>query len=353
MARGRGWRALGLLAVWLAVGGAGAGAVPPLPASFWGTVTLDAAPVAVGTPVEVLVGGTPCAIAAVRWVEGRAVYTVHVPGDDPTTPEVEGGREGDALAFRVGGALYPQGAVWRGGTNTRLDLAAVSVRWAADGYLVEEGAGSVEVGVLLGAPWPVPLDVAYSSRAGSAGGGDYAPAEGILALGPGEREAGVLVEIHDDALDEGEESFTLALDPPVGVVGAAPQEARVRIRDDDPPPGVALERGAYRADPAAGAVEVGVVLDAPSGRGVSVGYATRDGTARAGREYLAAAGTLAWAPGGTRRSVTIALLGEAEGPLTFTLTLADPVHAVWGGAREAVVTLRRVPPLHLPLVRRG
>ena len=241
VARGRGWRALGLLAVWLAVGGAGAGAVPPLPASFWGPVTLDAAPVAVGTPVEVLVGGTPCAIAAVRWLEGRAVYTVHVPGDDPTTPEVEGGREGDALAFRVGGALYPQGAVWRGGTNTRLDLAAVSVRWAADGYLVEEGAGSVEVGVLLGAPG---VPSTWPTRAGRESAGGICARRGS-ALGPG--AGGRRVVAITTTLDEASPWPSIHR---WGWWGGAPGGAGAH-RDDDPPPGWP-GRGAYRADPRRG-----------------------------------------------------------------------------------------------------
>jgi len=328
-------------------------AVPPLPSSYWGTLALDAAPVPVDTPVEVLVAGTPRAVAHVRLVEGQAVYTVHVPGDDPTTSEVEGGREGDALAFRVGGALYPQEATWRGGTNTRLDLAAVTVRWDADAYLVGEGDGQVRVGVLLGAPWPAPLDVPYTARPASAGGTDFAPAEGALTLAPGAVAADILLDVHDDALDEADETFTLALGPLAGVVASAPQEARVRILDDDPAPEVALERAAYTVDPAAGAVEVGVVLSAPSGRAVSVEYATQDGSAHAGRDYTAASGAVVWAPGETRQSVEIALLAAGQGPLTFTVALADPVHAAWGGPRQATVTLRTVPPVHLPLVRRG
>ena len=354
---GRGLLAAGLAAGLLAFGLWGAavpvGAIPPLPSSFWGMVTLDGAFLEAGATIEALIGGTPYAATAIRLVGEQAVYTVNVPGDDPTTAAIEGGREGDALQWRVGGTVYPQASTWRGGTNTRLDMTAVTVRWDADAYLVSEGDGMVRAGVVLGAPWPEPLRVPYATRPGTAGPADYVPVEGELLLAPGETAATIVVTILDDALDEPDERFTLTLGPVEGAVVASPREARVVIYDDDDPPAVALERREYAVDPAQGALEVGVMLSAPSGKVVEVGYATADETALAGQHYVGSTGVVRFAPGETQQTLEIVLLEGNEGPVTFTVALADPVNAVWGAPRRATVTIGRLPPVFLPLVRRG
>ena len=58
---------------------------------------------------------------------------------------------------------------------------------------------------------------------------------------------------------------------------------------------------------------------------VTVAYATSDGTATAGEDYTAAAGTLTFAVGETAKTVSVAVLDDArdEGEETMTLTLAN------------------------------
>ncbi|HEX9822743.1 MAG TPA: Calx-beta domain-containing protein [Methylomirabilota bacterium] len=60
--------------------------------------------------------------------------------------------------------------------------------------------------------------------------------------------------------------------------------------------------------------------------GVTVDYATSDGTATAGSDYTAASGTLTFAAGQMSRSFTVATVQDkaAEGPETLTLTLSNP-----------------------------
>jgi hypothetical protein len=64
--------------------------------------------------------------------------------------------------------------------------------------------------------------------------------------------------------------------------------------------------------------------------GVTVQYATGDGTATAAGDYTAAAGTLTFAAGQTSRTFAVTALPDTrpEGPETVTLTLSDPA----GGA---------------------
>ncbi|MBX3744483.1 MAG: PKD domain-containing protein [Verrucomicrobiae bacterium] len=70
-----------------------------------------------------------------------------------------------------------------------------------------------------------------------------------------------------------------------------------------------------------------------------VTYATTDGTATAGEDYLAATGELVFAPGETERTFSIRLLDDdlPEGSETVLLLLADPVGAALG--RIATATL--------------
>jgi hypothetical protein len=59
---------------------------------------------------------------------------------------------------------------------------------------------------------------------------------------------------------------------------------------------------------------------------VSVGYATADGTAKAGQDYTATSGTLTLGVGETSRSITIPIRqdDEVEGSETFGVSLSDP-----------------------------
>ena len=68
-----------------------------------------------------------------------------------------------------------------------------------------------------------------------------------------------------------------------------------------------------------------MTLDRAASETVTVDYATTDGTAQAGQDYTAAKGTLTFAAGETRKTVSIAVLDDAhdEGEETLTLTLSN------------------------------
>ncbi|MFH0810404.1 MAG: hypothetical protein V2A77_08070 [Pseudomonadota bacterium] len=70
--------------------------------------------------------GTPCG----RGVVNTAGFygLVHVYGDDPTTPEIDGGRPGDRLELEVNGrkvgSIGPQETVWtKDGDRQRVDIS--------------------------------------------------------------------------------------------------------------------------------------------------------------------------------------------------------------------------------------
>ncbi len=83
-----------------------------------------------------------------------------------------------------------------------------------------------------------------------------------------------------------------------------------------------------------------VTLAPASPAPVTVDWATADGTAKAGEDYLADAGTLTFAPGETEKTVAVAVLDDAhdEGEETFLFTLSNASGAVLADA-EAVGTI--------------
>lgn len=74
---------------------------------------------------------------------------------------------------------------------------------------------------------------------------------------------------------------------------------------------------------------------------LSVDYATRDGTAKAGADYLMTQGTLKLYPGETQAVIPVEIIGDAmsEPDETFYLDLTNPVGGSFG---EGVVTLTAV-----------
>jgi hypothetical protein len=70
-------------------------------------------------------------------------------------------------------------------------------------------------------------------------------------------------------------------------------------------------------------------LSQASTRPVTVRWGMANGTAIAGRDYVAAAGRVTFAPGQTRRTITALVLGDrtAEADETFRIGLASPVNA--------------------------
>jgi hypothetical protein len=101
-------------------------AVPPLPASFYGTVKINNSNVPDNTTIQALIGGQIYAEARTLTYQNDSVFSLNVIGDDTDTTAVDGGREGDTIQFKIGGLLADQTGVWHSGTNVNLDLTAAS-----------------------------------------------------------------------------------------------------------------------------------------------------------------------------------------------------------------------------------
>lgn len=211
-------------------------------------------------------------------------------------------------------------------------LPALSI---GDTTLAEGDSGNTQAQftVQLSAASGREVQVSYqtSDDSASASAGDYVSSSGTLALAPGETSATVTVPVSGDLLDEADERFVVTLSAPVRAT-LADAEAVGLIEDDDRTPELSIaSAGVLEGDSGTVSLQFDVSLSAPSGRAVSVRYATADGTATtADGDYDATSGQLNFAAGQTIRSISVTVRGDTnvEADEQFTVVLTDPVNAI-------------------------
>ena len=99
-------------------------AFPPLPSSFYGTVKVDGTNVPLGTTVSAWINGVQYAqYILTSLYDGDTIYSLDIPGDDPQTPEKEGGLPGETIVFYIGDQRADQTAIWQSGRNLPLNLS--------------------------------------------------------------------------------------------------------------------------------------------------------------------------------------------------------------------------------------
>lgn len=150
----------------------------------------------------------------------------------------------------------------------------------------------------------------------------------------------VAVPIAGDLLDEPNESFRLVLSGREVTTGVG----MGTIVDDDPQPAVAVGDAAAATEGTTASFAVS--LSAPSGRDVSVSFATANGTATAGQDYVARSGRLTIPAGHTAASVPVTLLDDSadEPAETFELGLSAPGAAALRRAAATGTILDNDPP---------
>ncbi len=228
----------------------------------------------------------------------------------------------------------------------------LSFAFAATNYSVVEGAGQATVTVELSGINAVPVTVNYATSDGTATAGlDYTATTGTLVFPAGGaattvRTKNFAVPILQDTLAEGTETvnLTLSAPTPVGVarVVAARSTAVLSILDDDQGGAVEFNAAAFAAVESGGVATIQVRRTLGLASGVTVDYATSDGTATAGARYVATAGRLTFAVNEVLKTFTIPLINDniGEGPQTVNLTLTNPKGgATLGGQATAVLTI--------------
>lgn len=235
----------------------------------------------------------------------------------------------------------PRGAVISRatGTGTILDDDDPSL-WVRD-VRVDEGDGAyVEVSLSTAAAQTVTFT--YSTTDGTAKAADYtAVAPTAASIPAGTTAVWLPVKTTEDAFDEDDETFTLSAYNLVNA-RAGDTTATVVILDDDPLP--TLSAADATVDKEGDRAVVTVKLSAPSGRVVTVAWATADGPSQGGavssQDYTAAGGTITFQPGETTKEVTVSTADDTadEEAEVFYVRLTNPSNATIA-AGQATITI--------------
>jgi hypothetical protein len=191
--------------------------------------------------------------------------------------------------------------------------------------------------VTLSPPSTSTVTVNYATANGTAttADGDYVATSGMLTFAPGETTKTIPVTVNGDVKYEDDETFFVNLS---GATNAAIGDGQGKgtILNDDPAPSLSINDVVVTEgnSGSVGAVFT-VSLSAVSGRTTTVSFATTDGTANAGSDYLAASGTLSFPPGTTTQTIMVSVLGDVMPEPTeyFFVDLSSPTNATLADSR--------------------
>ena len=226
------------------------------------------------------------------------------------------------------GATIADGAA----VGTILTDEAIVPRIVMADATVKEGDGGardLSFTVTLSQATTNPVTVTYATADGTATAGqDYVARTGTLTFAPGETTKVITVKVTGDTTIEGNETLKINLSSPSGAT-IADQVANGTIVNDDAQIAVA-NASVTEGNDGTTNLAFTVKLSAAASGPVTVAYATSNGTARAGQDYVAQTGALTFAAGETSKVVNVRVTGDTavEGNETVRLTLSAPAGAV-------------------------
>ena len=217
------------------------------------------------------------------------------------------------------------------GLGTIADDEGLPTLSVNDQSVIEGGTATFTV--TLSNPSSQTVTVNFSTADGTAisggagvGENDYGSTSGTLTFLPGETTKTVDVTTNDDAVVEGTENFTLDLNTPANAV-ISDAIGVGTIADNEGAPSIIIND--VTVNESAGTATFTVTLSNTSASTVTVDFATADGTATNGADYIGQTGTLTFVAGDTSESITVPVLNDTvyEGNETFVVNLTNPTNA--------------------------
>jgi len=200
------------------------------------------------------------------------------------------------------------------------------VQFSATAYSVSEAGGAATITVVRTGSL-APFSVQYTTSDGTAtAGSDYTTASGTLSFPAGVLSKTFTVPIINDTLHEANETVQLGLLGASGAVIGPRATAVLTIIDNDVAGTIAFGAPVFDTEQTAGTATVTVTRSAGAASGVTVDFATVDGTATAPADYQAVTSTLVFAAGETTKTISIPVANHGvPGPSqTVLLTLSNP-----------------------------
>jgi uncharacterized membrane-anchored protein/ribosomal protein L35AE/L33A len=225
------------------------------------------------------------------------------------------------------------------------DRKTGTLQFSSDKYNVNEGDGLVAIAVtrIDGSDGAASVQVATNDGTAE-NGEDYEKTTKTLKWDDGDDSAQTFtVDISDDLVAEGNETFYLKLENAEGAELGNPIEAEVTIIDDDQETGtLQFSSDNYNVDEGDGSVAITVTRVDGSDGAVSVDAITSDGTADSDEDYEKTTESLNWGDGdNSDKTFTVDIFDDVEVELdeTFALTLENATGGVAIGDPAAVTII--------------
>jgi glucose/arabinose dehydrogenase len=198
------------------------------------------------------------------------------------------------------------------------------------------------------------ITVAYNTTNGTAtGGSDYIASASVITFTPNVTATKyITIQVNGDALYESDETFFVNL---TSAVALSAQGTGTILNDDTTPPSLTLSNASgNEGDIGTRTLTFTVTLSPASGVTATVAYSTTNGSALVGSDYLAASGTLTFAPNVTTQLITITIMGDTlvEPSETFSVTVSNPISATLPITQAVGTILNDDQKVYLPLVVR-
>ncbi len=193
-----------------------------------------------------------------------------------------------------------------------------------------------------------PITVNYATAPGTARAGtDFIATNGMLTFQPGNVRQKIIVKVLGDIIQESNVTFFVNLGEPLNAVLAQAQGQCTILNNDKPPKlfidDVTLTEGDLGQTNAVFTVR----LLPASGLPVTVDFATTNGSATGGLDFMPTNGSIHFALGETNQTIPVAVFGDllSESNETFFVRLSDPTNATLGRGLGRATILDNDPPL--------
>ena len=179
--------------------------------------------------------------------------------------------------------------------------------------------------------------VDFSLTSGTASANDdFLANPGLASFQPGTVTTTIAIPVNQDNVFEPDETFSINLTNPNSAT-IADGLGQATITNDDSQPIISIG-SSLRTEGAAGTsvnAQFNVTLSNPSSQTITVSFATANGTATAGSDYVATSGSLTFNPGETSKAIPVQVTGDNvdETNETFAVNLSSPTNATIGAAQ--------------------
>ncbi|MEO8351817.1 MAG: Calx-beta domain-containing protein, partial [Chthoniobacteraceae bacterium] len=216
----------------------------------------------------------------------------------------------------------------------------------ADAVLVEGNSGTANMvfTVSLSGASAKPISVTASTLAGTAlSGVDFTQIDGrVINFAAGDTSKTFSVSIVGDTFDELDETFSVELSSATNATIADGTAVGTIIDNDNSVVTIANAAGAEGTTGQTSPFVFTVSVPNPTPTDIVVSYATSNGTATAGTDYMAATGTVTIPAGQTSATISINVTGDntLEPDENFTVTLSNPTGGAVLGQATATGTIQ-------------